>query len=188
MKIVTRSKPARKLWVVTPTSREKNYGGAIMDEVSGKNSADWILIRDGDMMFLTPDWVEQIHQLIDAHGDNYHIIGCMTNRLNIQEQLHGGNMSGCWDMQKHYEIAQKRWKDFKLHVVDVDEVAAVCMLMQVGTLEALGMPENDIYFDRKFCAAAKYNGLQIGVALGLYVFHSYRPWSADPGKDIKHLL
>lgn len=188
MKTVKRTKPARKLWVVTPTSREKNYGGAFMDEARGKHPEDWIVFRDGDSMFLTDNWVDHLHQIIDINGDNFHVIGAMTNRLNIPEQLHKGVISNEWDIQKHYQIAKERKISCGASVASVEEVAAVCMIMQVKTLQALGMAEHDIYFDRKFCAHARINGLRIGVALGLYVFHSYRPWSDNPGKQISHLL
>jgi hypothetical protein len=182
------NKEAPRIWYPSPYSITRNIGGAINAEAIGKELNDWLCIRDGDSMFLTPQWGKVIAEAVEKYGDKYQLIGCMTNRLNDRHQLHNGIFSDDPDIRNHMHIAKQREREYGSTVIDCPgDVAGVFMLFQVRTLLALPFIENDIYFDRKFCETLRYNGMKLGIMPGLYIFHLYRMWSADPVRDTKHL-
>src|SRR5437899_11906939 len=86
---------------ITPYSLTKNFGGAINEECDRAGKDDWICLRDGDTMFLRPNWGQKIADAIYLHGDHFQLMGCMMNRLNDTHQLYGGRFSDNPDIRDH---------------------------------------------------------------------------------------
>lgn len=180
-----------KIRYITPFSTENkrcypNIGGEYNQVISELPNDCWIVLRDGDTMFLTSDWGHQIKQIIMAN-QGYDIITCMTNRLGVPEQLwYGEIMEG--DISRHIEVAQSSWKFHKTTVVSTKIAAGLCMIFHKSTwMQIGGFPEHDITFDRVFSDKVLKAGGKIGIAKGLYLFHLYRWGEKNPKQSIKHL-
>lgn len=174
------------IWFSNPYSRTKNFGKAINDfcEIV-PDDQDWIVIQDGDMMYLDPYYGTKIHAIIEANKDRFALFGCMTNRLGSPHQLHNGQISEDHNILNHIEIA-KQYSGLKC--LEVDGIAGVFMAFQKSTWKKAGrFIMNDFSFDTMFCNKVKELGLKIGLMQGLYVYHQYRPWSKSPKNYTLHL-
>tara|TARA_R110000772_G_scaffold145504_1_gene255488 strand:+ start:30667 stop:31212 length:546 start_codon:yes stop_codon:yes gene_type:complete len=177
------------IYSFTPYSIEKNFGKAINDccEIV-PNLDDWICIRDGDMMNLTPNWGHIMQETIDLYSEDYKLFGCWTNRLN---QANGKaqlvpSVYDEFDINGHYKTAELL-SEKCIGIKPVKFIAGLFMLFQKKTwLEAGKFEENTVAFDSRFCK--KING-KIGLINRLYVFHLYRIWAkGNPGTETKHLI
>jgi GT2 family glycosyltransferase len=180
------------IYTFVPYSTEKNFGKAINQccEIV-PNDEDWICIRDGDAMNLTPDWGIIIQEAIDKHGNDFDLFGCWTNRLNLangRHQLTTINMYHQMDMLVHHYFAEKI-KENK-SITPVQSIAGFFMLFNKKTwIEAGGFIENSVQFDTDFCRRVKFNGGKIGLINRLYMFHLYRIWAkGDAGSETDHLV
>lgn len=184
-----------KIRYITPFSTDSckrkypNIGGEYNKVISELPEDCWIVLRDGDTMFLTPDWGQQIKSIIEANPD-YDLIGCMTNRLSVKEQLSSGILVG-EDMPISNLIRHSNdlWFNEGVKVKSANLVAGLCMIFPKSVWEKVGgFPENDITFDRVFCSKVLKSGGKIGIAKGLYIFHLYRWGSEKPQNSINHLI
>ena len=177
------------IYTFTPFSIEKNFGGAINKccQIVPEDD-DWICIRDGDTMNLTPDWGKVIDAAIFAYGEDYQIFGSWTNRLNKNSKQLIPGMYDEFNILHHYMKAIEKTKD--IGITEVNLVAGFFMLFQKKTWEAVGgFHEFDKTFDVKFCKEARGRGGKIGIINKLYMFHLYRVWAdKNPSHETKHLL
>lgn len=168
--------------------RTGDIGGGINAFVETLPADAWVCIRDGDTLFLTPDWGAQIERVIEQHGARYAVIGAMTNRLRSPYQLHGGVISQDPDISHHREIALTRRDEFGASVREVPgPVAGMCLIFNRRTWERTPFEPRSIYFDKQFSNAVREAGGRLGVAQGLYLFHLYRWGCEDPANHTEHL-
>lgn len=169
-------------------SIDKNFGGAINQAVQDiQNDDAWVVLLDGDSMFLTPDYGVRIHDALALEGDKYGLLGCYTNRLNGLHQLHNHRISDDFDVRNHHKIA------LSYTAVGIKEtnksIAGMFMCFQKKTWRMVGkFKENDLAFDTLFSRAVRARGMKLGLIKNLYLFHLYRPLSDRPTTSIKHLL
>jgi hypothetical protein len=179
-----------KIFYSNPFSVEKNIGKAHNDFIKSLNAndEDWIVIQDGDMMYLTDDWGKRISDALSLDGDKFGLVGCYTNRLRGLHQLHGNEFSYETDIKKHYEIA-KTYGGEGIQPIK-QGVAGVFMAFQYKTWKKVkGFQENSIVFDSLFNLRVRELGLKVGLIRSLYVFHLYRIWAEkEPWNEKKHLL
>jgi GT2 family glycosyltransferase len=181
------------IYTFVPYSTEKNFGKAInqcCDIVP--NDEDWICIRDGDAMNLTPDWGMIIKEAIDNHGNDFDLFGCWTNRLNLangRHQLVTHEMYNEFNIETHYDQA-KTFSGVFEGIRTVNSIAGFFMLFKKKTwIQAGGFLENSVQFDTDFCRRVKFNGGKIGLINRLYMFHLYRIWAkGDAGSQTDHLI
>lgn len=166
-----------------------NIGGGLNASIGLLPDDAWVCIRDGDTMFLTSNWGEQIEQVAAQRPTGVDVIGCMTNRIRSPLQLHGGAFSDDPDIGRHIAIAEKRWLDYGTEVIDAhnEPLAGMLLLFSKATWERHPFVERSIYFDRDFCAAARAKGSRLGVAKGVYILHGYRWGKAHPTIYTQHL-
>lgn len=180
-----------KIHYISPFRSDKNIGKANNDEISLYNNDDWVCLTDADAMPMLPDFGKQIEDIVMAHGDQFGLIGCMTNRLGGLHQCYNGKFSDDMDMRNHYKIALELRETNGNEVVETTGVAGLFMLFKVDTWRrAGGFVEKDFKADTYFNKAVKKIGLKIGLATGLYFFHGYRIWQSDHKKawgDTTHL-
>lgn len=178
-----------KIFYSNPFSVDKNIGKAHNDFIKSLNANDddWIVIQDGDMLYLTDDWGKRIEEALKKDGQNFGLIGCYTNRLRGKHQLHGNKFSYETDIKKHYEIALTYGG---CGVQEIKEyIAGFFMCFQYKTWKKIKFTENSLAFDSLFSMRVKELGLKIGLIRSLYVFHSYRLWAdLEPWNEKKHLL
>lgn len=179
------------IYYISPFRSDGNIGKANNEAIANIPDNEWVCLTDGDMTFLTPDYGTQIEAIIEKHGSDYHIIGCMTNRLGMLDQCHEGKFSNDFDIRNHREIALKLQKERYDDVEPARMVAAMFMLFTAKTYRDLGGFKErthlaDWYFNKK----AVQKGYKIGIAKGLYVFHCYRMWQEshqEAWNDTSHL-
>jgi GT2 family glycosyltransferase len=178
-----------RIFYSNPFRTDKNIGKAYNDFIKSLNAQDedWIVLQDGDIMYLTPDWGKRIEDALVMEGEKFGLIGCYTNRLNSKWQLHQNNFSEEMDIRKHYEIAisynDEGIEEYK-HIV-----AGCWMAFQYKIWKKIGgFIEKNISCDAIFNSQVRDLGLKIGLIKSLYVFHLYRIWSdGDPRNERKHL-
>lgn len=174
--------------IVSPWSSEKNFGKAINEAIERLNPSDddWIVHKDGDSCFLTPDWGNQIETIV-ANADGYDLIGCTTNRLREPHQLVDGMFSEHSSLLEHYEKAlYQKIVSANTILPYHHDVAGFFMLFRVSAWLTNKFKENTPLFDRYFTRGIKTG--RVGIVPGLYVLHLYRLWSDNPKNDSKHLF
>lgn len=174
----------------TPYATDGNIGKAYNEACSlVSDPEDWIVIRDGDTMFLTPDWGKQIEANIKAHGEQYGLIGAVTNRIRSPHQRPTHvDMFNEMDMKKHYEVALDLSRKQHLTITPTQlEVAGFFMAFQKKTWDKVKFRENTRLFDVHFSDDTAKIGVKKGILRGLYILHSYRIWAEDPTRYVGHL-
>ena len=168
--------------------RDGNIGAGINEFCALVPDDAWVCLRDGDSLFLHPQWGNHVRSIIEANPD-HSLIGCVTNRLRADYQLHGGKFSEDADLRNHVAIAKQRWAEHKTNVAPLaaGPVAAVCMIFPKRVWQRHPFAERTIDFDRTFTDAVRAAGGRIGIAQGLYLWHTYRLGHVNPLNYIEHL-
>lgn len=180
-----------KIRYITPFSTESrfgypNIGGEYNQVISELPDDCWVVLRDGDTMFLTSDWGHQIKHIIEANKD-YDLITCRTNRLGVSEQV-DDRMFHIEDIGWHKIVAAEEWEIEGSAIKPAILAAGLCMIFKKELWQKVGgFPEYDITFDRIFSRRVLKSGGKIGIAKGLYLFHLYRWGEKNPQSSIKHL-
>lgn len=176
-----------KVCYSNPYSRIKNIGRALNEFCAMVPTDSWIVLQDGDIMYLTDYWGTQIEDII-ANNQNYDLIGCVTNRLKHNHQLYLGKFSEDPDILNHIAIAEKVSQDHYDTVEQTEKaIAGMCMLFPKKIWTKHQFKENTPTFDTHFSRSIQRAGGKVGIAKGLYVFHRYRMGKPDPKTNDKHL-
>jgi len=177
---------------ITPGHSDMNLGREINDYVKRCDDNDWLCLRDIDTM---PAYHEVFFkQCEDISRTNFGLVGCMTNRLGLKYQLHGGEISNNTDWIHHRNIAKRRYTEFG-SMVEVTEntVAGIMMLFPKRVWVDVGGFPDGLYvkggfIDYHFSKAVMEKGYKCGIALGVYVIHQYRPDAPNPKSAVGHLI
>jgi GT2 family glycosyltransferase len=163
-----------------PYSVDKQFADAINTHCNlVPNPDDWIVITDGDMMFLTPDWGVIIDRAIKDHGNEYDLLGCWVNRVNPT--------SGQFNAKDHYSVALAA-SQIEANITVTDKIGGFFMCFKKATWDKVGgFKQNTKWVDIDFCNSITNSGGKIGLINQLYVFHLYRPWAKNPATDSRHL-
>lgn len=175
-----------KIAYITPYNTDGNIGKGWNDAIEALPDDCYIVCRDGDTMFLTPDWGSQIETIINDNP-HYDVITCVTNRLGLKDICVDG-MFEDENITNHIEIAKNRWETRGTIVIDFPIAPGMLMIFHKSLWIKHKFVEKSIIFDKQFSDSVVKGGGKIGVALGLYVFHLYRWGSKNPQSDTKHLL
>lgn len=175
-----------KIRYITPFSVHKNIGRAYNEAISELPDDCYVCIRDGDTMFLTPDWGVLIEQIIKANPD-YDVITCMTNRVGLKDCLLFGEFREC-EISDHIWAAQRCWYENGTEVKQTSVAPGMLMIFNKSVWLKHKFKENSIIFDRQFSESVTKSGGKIGVAKGLYIFHLYRWGSKNPQNNSYHLI
>lgn len=171
-----------------PFNLDKNIGKAYNDYLTclNANDDDWIVMQDGDILYLTADWGKRINDALSLDGDKFGLVGCYTNRLRSKHQLHGNAFSYDLNVRNHFDIANS-YKEEGIQEIK-EYIAGFFMAFQYKTWKKIKFTENSLAFDSLFSMRVKELDLKIGLIRSLYVFHGYRLWTDDePWNDKKHL-
>lgn len=174
-----------KIRYITPFALDKNIGKAYNEAISELPDDCFVVLRDGDTMFLTPEWGNQIEQIIKANQD-YDVITCMTNRISLKDCLPDGQFID-EDIKGHILFAKNMWSWHQWGVKETTVAPGMLMIFHKSTWAKHKFKENSIIFDRQFSNDVIRSGGKIGVAKGLYIFHLYRFGQENPQSYTKHL-
>lgn len=167
---------------ITPFSTAKNIGAEYNARISELPDDCFICLRDGDTMFLTPDWGSHIAKIITANPE-YDLITCMTNRVGRKELCAPG-MFNVESITDHVNYANSIKSN---NVIDCTMAPGYCMIFKKSVWERVKFKENSITFDKLFSFGVAKTGGKVGVATGLYLLHLYRWNQKYPQTYIKHL-
>lgn len=186
-----KSKEPLRIVYLSPHRPDKNIGKAYNDDIALMPDNAWIVIHDSDACFLLPHSKTYLEQALKAHGDEFGLIGCITNRLGGLHQCYKGVFSEEKDISKHYENSLEAWEEFGTEIEPTSGVAGLCMIFKKETWKkAGGFKEKIITADTEFNKSVSKLGLKIGLAKGIYMFHSYRIWETEHKKawrSVNHL-
>lgn len=186
-----KKKEPPKFRTIQPWRTDKNIGKANNDEIADLPDDCWIVLTDGDSCWVRPDWGKCIEEVIKEHGDEYALIGCVTNRLGGLHQCYNNEFDNEVSGYKSFENANEAWEKHGTKVEPTTGVAGVCMIFKKSTWKKVGgFKENTIKADTEFNKSVKRIGGKIGIAKGLYRFHFYRIWETEHKKawhSVEHL-
>lgn len=178
-----------KIFYSNPYNIDKNVGKSYNDFIKSLKAEpeDWIVIQDGDICYLTPDWGVRIEKALREEGNNFGLIGCYTNRLSVKGLLHNKECSEDFDIKNHHRIALTYTGEGIEPYKGI--IAGFFMAFQVKTWQRVGgFVEKNISCDSIFNSMIKELGLKSGLIRSLYVFHLYRIWAEkEPNNERKHL-
>ena len=185
-----RQKPV--IHYLTPYDSGKNIGKAYNEAIERiGDDNDWIVVRDGDTLFPTPQWGKHIEDTLMKVGDHYQLIGAMTNRIGGEHQRVPG-MFEVWDMREHVKKAQELQEKHYAAVEETNKgVAGFFLAFRKKTWKQIKFTENPNearLFDTVFYKAVRAAKMRVGIMKGLYIVHLYRPLSDSPRTDVKHLV
>ncbi len=168
--------------------KDGDIGGGINDFVALLPPAAWVCVRDADTLFLTSTQQLLIQRIAKAEPE-FDVIGAMTNRIRAPYQLHCGEISEETRIDHHIAIARRRECLYGVQIQSCPwPVAGFFMLFRKSTWEAVGgFKTRTAYFDKEFTKDVIRTGGSLGVAPGLYLWHTYRLGSEDPVNHVDHL-
>jgi hypothetical protein len=180
------------IYYFTPARGDKNLGKSYNDHCeSVPNDDDWICIRDGDTMFLTPNYSRHIEDIIHNNNDRFEVIGCITNRTGMIGQLHNRTLSEDTDIRNHMNLSF-RLEELNWGVVTKynNYLAGHFMLFKKKAWLEHRFEEGLLvtkktrtkvmtgFVDYWFSDYFRKKGT-VGLAKGLYIFHLYRLFHKD---------
>ena len=179
---------------ITPGKADLNFGKAINDVIEFLPNEDWICLRDIDTLPLHHRvFFKQCEDI--AESGEYDLVSCMTNRLGVEYQLHNGELSDNFDIRHHLQIAHDRYNEYGSKVDEAEgNIAGVMMLFSkqtwedVGRFKEGGVQVNGSFLDYIFSSTVKKIGGKIGIAKGIYLFHTYREWEENVRFGYNHLI
>ena len=184
---------------ITPGHSDLNLGREINNYVKLVPDNDYICLRDIDTM---PAYHEVFFkQCEDLTKTNFGLIGCKTNRLGLKHHLLHGEKQENSDWKFHREIGKKRYEVFGSEVQEMDfnlqemshSIGGVFMFFPkvtwkaVGGFDEGGVSINNYFIDYLFTKKVIQAGLRIGIALGIYMIHMYRPDAKDTRTYTHHV-
>jgi hypothetical protein len=134
-----------------------------------------------------------LNDIINSHGEDFALMGCVTNRLGGVHQLHEETFSNNMDMKYHFDVAMKLVREQYSEVSETSGIAGVMMLFKKSTWVSIGgFQENNIACDTAFNKSIRAKDIgKIGLMKGVYLFHNYRIWQNDrtlARHDVQHLM
>src|SRR5690606_37749579 len=111
---------------------------------------------------------------VNKYGSEIQLFGCVTNRLNLNDQLYNNEFSEVDSILYHKKIADKLYSEKYLDIRLVNKIAGFFMLFNKETWKENNFKENTLLFDTLFCKRLLKNDRKIGLIEGLYLFHFYR--------------
>lgn len=175
---------------ISPFDINRNYGDNINNAIKQLNPSDddFICLKDGDSCFLTPDYGNIIHSVIDK---GYDLLGCVTNRVSNKRLVPFFNFEDM-DLKSHYNKAKSSILTHGNSIIPFNEdIPGYFMLFSVKIWRKTGGFKNSIIFDRQFTKDVKMSGGKVGIMVGLYVLHCYRLWAPtreEAKKSVQHLI
>lgn len=174
-----------KIRYITPFASDKNIGREYNQVISELPDDCYVVLRDGDTMFLTHDWGKQIEEIILTNPE-YDLITCMTNRIGNDKQCEE-YMFNETNLDDHFYQAGVSRNINKTEVIPHTICPGMLMIFHKSLWNEIKFKENTIFFDKRFSEAVIKSGKKIGLAKGLYLLHLYRWGQEKPTNYIKHL-
>ena len=170
------------IWFFTPYDDQKRLLYAI-DRYFGliKNENDWVVITDGDIAFLRPDFGEVIKRYTENYPDTG-LFTCYASRCHYKVQVPVGVNMNSDSILYHKKIADQCARDYKNRIENIErKIAGHLMVIKKDTWDKI---KDEVYnkayakkilgIDTKISYAVLEAGLKIRLIKELYIFHYCR--------------
>lgn len=167
----------------TPYSFNKNFFDAIDKCFEKTSNEDWLCIRDGDTMFLQPDYGHIIKEYIDKYPDTG-LFTCITNRCHYACQRLNREVMEVTNIVSHHIIANEVYCKNRLKISQVKRrIAGHLMIIKKSTWmkirkevqrKVIRQNKKILGVDTKISNAMIKHNFPIRIMLGLYIFHYMR--------------
>lgn len=166
-----------KVHYFTPYSVEKNLGKSYNECFEMIGEDDWACIRDGDTMFLTPDFGDIVFNY--AYKNPGCVLTCYTNRIHslAKEQIIWGSMQPEETKIEFCLGVANKQKDLTYQTTPcTGPLSGFLMLMSKKTWSQIKFNEGIglLGVDTDFYKAARALDIPILRMDGLYIWHTYR--------------
>lgn len=163
------------IYYFTPYALDMNLGAAYNHYMELlPNDNDWACFVDADVMFLTPDFGKQIHDIVKKHPDTG-MFTAVTNRVGTIAQRYKGELSPDPDMRNHRRIAMQLQRQHYDEVEDLFcRISGLVMVLQKKTWKKIKFPDGLLGVDYEYTNELHYQGYNILLMKGVYVLHYYR--------------
>ena len=164
-----------------PYSTEKNIGGyynSVMENL--KNDDDFACFVDGDTIFTTSNFGNQINDTVKRYPD-CRFFTCYTNRVGFKKQVYPMVDPNNNDMEYHRRIGsllQERYWDLCDDLSDLPRthlISGMLMLVRKDLWRQVGGFKNGMLsVDNDFHAKCIDNNEKLLLMKGVYIYHWYR--------------
>ncbi len=172
---------------LTPFSLFKNLGRAYNEAMRMLAPDDWAILKDQDVLLLTPDTIRHIHEYTQRFPEAG-LMTCWTNRISNVEQLYRGKISHDPNIRTHLVIAKHQ--EEKLYQVTelVKPISGFIMVLKKSTWDRIKFTENlkCLGVDNDYHKRIRAIGMPVLRMDGIYVFHTYRMLTRT--RDKTHLI
>lgn len=178
------------IWYHQPFDLNKNIGVYYNQAMSMIDDSDWCCFVDGDAMFTTASYGQQIETILQANP-SYGLLYATTNRIGCEWQKADGIDTKNDDIKYHRKVGESIWMKFgsKVEKVNCYKTGGSGFLILVnkqtwkmaGTFSQYGMLGVDWNFFERVKRARVDN---IGLMKGIYLYHWYR---GGDSANTKHL-
>lgn len=168
----------------TPYAADKNFFEAICREFEKiGNKSDWLVLMDGDVMLLQPDFGEQLQEYIDRFPDTG-MFTCYASRCSYGYQVPPGVDQENPNMLYHKMISDKCRDMYQGTVKEIEtRIAGHLMMIKKSTWTAI-LPElrsrilrknkKVLGVDTQITWAILKSGRSVRLMKGVYVLHYFR--------------
>jgi len=198
------------IYDIIPYSLEKNLGKAYNDAIAGLPDDCHVCLRDGDTMWLTPDYGVHLAEYVRLHPDA--VLTCWTNRINekAEQQSKAGVITAPFGTSAPIQMPVRDVANMvdHLRVADVTKnglynttplngfVSGFCLVFPKSLWVKHPFPEKQMYegrgpnnmlgVDNWWTNQVRAAGVQILRMDGIYIWHTYRLLTGD--QDKTHLV
>jgi hypothetical protein len=165
------------IYHIQPYACDLHYGREINKHIDLLPDDAWIVLRDYDTLWLSPNYGVIINNAIASYPDT-DLFTVQTNRLGNPKRCYNGIRSKESDIEKHLIIAQEQELKHEHRCIDVADRTVAGMVMIFPKRVWLENPFDDLKiidqqasFDVRW--TRKIKG-PIRKIMGLYIWHTYR--------------
>lgn len=169
----------------TPYALDKNLGAAYNDIINRSNEK-WVIVKDADVMFLTPDQPKLIPEYIVKYGSGTGIFTCYCNRVGYSHQRLNGVINQDDSIRNAIKIAEQ----IQNNPISVTELPSLIsgffmIINKRAWREIGGFKYGLLGVDDDFSRRIANKGYHILRMDSIYLWHSYR--INKDFKDTSHL-
>ena len=164
----------------SPKDKPGNLGWAynnFMDLIP--NDEDWVCFLDHDATFTTPNWYNQLEDIVEKHSD-YGLFTCMMNRVGQKYHIPEGIDPDNHDIKYHRNIGKVLAENYYDDITSLNNVggqylSGVLILIKKGVWKQIeGCPNGFLGVDNEIHRRCVINNIKVGRMNGVYLYHWYR--------------
>lgn len=182
--------------ITIPYSKEQDFFQAICNEFEKvSNQDDWVVIMDGDTMFLQPDFGAQLQEYIDLYPSTG-MFTCYASRCSYSYQVPGGVDQENPNILYHKMISDQMRQLYQGDVRSINtRIAGHLMMIKKSTWVKIlpglsariqAKEKKVLGVDTQITWSILKSGLLVHLMCGVYILHYFR--LLDGRKSNSHVV